>query len=309
LEAVVIDHLTKIYRRPERLVLDSICLSIAQSEIFGLLGPNGAGKTTLLKILATLVLPISGKAFVNGYDVVKEEMKVRRLIGLFTGRERSFYFRLSGQQNLEFFGAMQGLKRPMLKRRIAEILARLGLDEHKDQMYMKYSTGMKRKLGLARALLADPPVYLLDEPTSSLDPASVREIHQIIRELKSQGKTILLATHNMHEAEQLCDRIGILNAGRLLKVDTSENLRALFEETHIIMKISHSLSPEQFGYLQSLEGVTQVVAQDSSLQVYTRDPKRVLDEVIRSVHEETVLQDLQIERPSLEDVFIRLTAA
>ncbi|MEM4408289.1 MAG: ABC transporter ATP-binding protein [Candidatus Caldarchaeum sp.] len=307
MEATVIDHLTKIYHRPKRLVLDSICLSIAKGEIFGLLGPNGAGKTTLLKILATLVLPTSGKVFVNGYDVVKEEEKVRQLIGLFTGRERSFYFRLSGQQNLEFFGAMQGLKRPILKKRIAEILARLGLDAHKDQMYMNYSTGMKRKLGLARALLADPPIYLLDEPTSSLDPTSVREIHQIIRELKSQNKTILLATHNMHEAEQLCDRIGILNAGQLLKVDTSENLRALFEETQIILKISHSLSPERLSYLQGLEGVTQLVAQDSNLRIYSRDPKRVLDEIIRSVHEETTLQDLHIEHPSLEDVFIRLT--
>ncbi|MEM2941776.1 MAG: ABC transporter ATP-binding protein [Thermoproteota archaeon] len=307
MEAIVIDHLIKIYHRPKRLVLDSICLSIAKGEIFGLLGPNGAGKTTLLKILATLVLPTSGKVFVNGYDVVKEEEKVRQLIGLFTGRERSFYFRLSGQQNLEFFGAMQGLKRPILKKRIAEILARLGLDAHKDQMYMNYSTGMKRKLGLARALLADPPIYLLDEPTSSLDPTSVREIHQIIRELKSQNKTILLATHNMHEAEQLCDRIGILNAGQLLKVDTSENLRALFEETQIILKISHSLSPERLSYLQGLEGVTQLVAQDSNLRIYSRDPKRVLDEIIRSVHEETTLQDLHIEHPSLEDVFIRLT--
>lgn len=309
MEAVVIDHLTKIYRRPQRLVLDSICLSVAKGEIFGLLGPNGVGKTTLLKILATLVLPTSGQVLVNGYDVVKQGEKVRRLIGLFTGRERSFYFRLSGQQNLEFFGAMQGLKGPMLKRRIAEILARLNLNEHKNQMYMKYSTGMQRKLSLARALLADPPIYLLDEPTSSLDPASVREIHRIIRELKSQGKTVLLATHNMHEAEQLCDRIGILNAGRLLKVDTSENLRALFEETQIIMKIPHGLSSERLGYLQSLEGVTQLVAQDSSLRVYTRDPQHVLNAIIRSVLEETALQDLEIERPSLEDVFIRLTAA
>lgn len=307
MEAVVIDHLTKVYDRPERLVLDSICLSVAQGEVFGLLGPNGAGKTTLLKILATLVLPTSGKAFVNGYDVVKQEEKVRRLIGLFTGRERSFYFRLSGQQNLEFFGAMQGLKQPMLKQRVAEILTRLGLYEHKDQMYMEYSTGMKRKLGLARALLADPLIYLLDEPTSSLDPASVREIHQIIRELRSQGKTVLLATHNMYEAEQLCDRIGILNVGRLLKVDTSENLRALFEETQITLKVSHSLSSGLLGYLQGLEGVTQLVAQDSNLQIYTRDPKRVLDEIIRSVHKETALQDLHVEHPSLEDVFIRLT--
>lgn len=308
MEAIVIDHLTKIYHRPRRLVLDSVCLSIAPGEIFGLLGPNGAGKSTLLKILATLVLPTSGKVFVSGYNVVKEERKVRRLIGLFTGRERSFYFRLTGWQNLEFFGAMQGLKQPMLKRRIAEILDRLGLTAHKDQMYMEYSTGMKRKLGLARALLADPPIYLLDEPTSSLDPTSTREVHQIIRELKSHGKTVLLATHNLHEAEQLCDRIGILDAGRLLKVDTSQNLRAFFKETQIILKISHSLSPGRLNHLQGLEGVTRLVVQNSCLRVYTRDPRRVLDEIIRSVHEETALQDIQVKCPSLEDVFIRLTA-
>ncbi len=308
MDAIIIDHLTKIYRKPDRVVLDSVCLSIAKGEIFGFLGPNGAGKTTLLKILATLVLPTEGKAFVNGYDVVKQEEKVRRLIGLFTGRERSFYFRLTGQQNLEFFGVMQGLKCPVLKRRIAEILTRLDLNEHKDQRYMEYSTGMKRKLGLARALLTDPPIYLLDEPTSSLDPASAREIHRIISELKFQGKTVLLATHNMHEAEQLCDRIGILKAGQLLKVDTSKNLRALFEESQIILKMSHSLSPGRLGYLQSLEGVAHLVAQDSSLRVYTRDPRCVLDKIIRGVHEEAALQDLHIERPSLEDVFIRLTA-
>ena len=308
MEAIVIDRLSKIYHKPERLALDSVCLSISRGEIFGLLGPNGAGKTTLIKVLATLVLPTSGIAFVNGYDVVKEEKEVRRCIGLVTGSERSFYFRLTGWQNLEFFGAMQGLKQPMLKRRIAEILDRLGLTAYKDQMYMKYSTGMKKKLGLARALMANPFIYLLDEPTSSLDPTSTREVHQIIRELKSHGKTVLLATHNLHEAEQLCDRIGILDAGRLLKVDTPQNLRAFLEETQIILKISRSLSPGRLNHLQGLEGVTRLVVQDSCLRVYTSDPRRVLDEIIRSVQEEAALQDLQIERPSLEDVFIRLTA-
>jgi ABC-2 type transport system ATP-binding protein len=300
------ENLTKIYKA-NVVANDSISLTIGKDEIFTLLGPNGAGKTTLIKILATLVLPTSGTARVNGYDILKEENKVRRSIGLSTGRERSFYFRLTGQQNLEFFGALQGLRGRGLKARVEHLLKTLGLWEHKDRKYMKYSSGMKKRLSLARALLPDPPVLLLDEPTSGIDPSSTGDIHQMIRELKDDGKTILLATHDMRDSEKLSDRIGILKEGRLIKVDTPDNLKNLFREAVIVVEPARSLNLEDLDGLRQLQSVENVLSQDGAIRIYSRKPHEILDEAIRVIGARTLLRDVRIERPGLEEVFIRLT--
>lgn len=248
---IVTKNLAKIYRKNGRILANAnISITINKGEIFSLLGPNGAGKTTLIKILATLVIPTSGTAKVNGYDILKEENKVRRSIGLSTGRERSFYFRLTAKQNLEFFGSLQGLKGGELKARVEYVLRELGL--YKDRKYMKYSNGMKKKLSLARALLADPSVYLLDEPTCGIDPSAAQEIREMIKELRNKGKTILLATHNTDEAEKLSDTIGILKKGRLIKVGAPQDLKDLFREATIIIETGRSLS------LKALDGLRQL---------------------------------------------------
>jgi ABC-2 type transport system ATP-binding protein len=301
------EGLTKIYEKARILANDNISLRIGKGKVFALLGPNGAGKTTLIKILSTLVLPTSGTAKVNGYDILKHGSKVRRSIGLSTGRERSFYFRLTGTQNLEFFGALREVKGRESKSRIEHLMRVLGLWEHKDRKYMKYSTGMKKKLSLARAMLTDPPIYLLDEPTSGIDPASARDIREMITGLKDREKTILVATHDMHEAEELSDEIGILNEGKLIKKDTPGNLRNLFQAAAIIVKPARRLSLEDVAGLRRLPSVKGVIAQDGTIRVDSREPHAILDEVIKVVRAQAPLTDVKIVKPSLEEVFIRLT--
>jgi ABC-2 type transport system ATP-binding protein len=215
------------FRRAERIqALRGVDLHVQKGEIFGLLGPNGAGKTTLLKILSCLVLPDRGRAVVAGEDVVHEG-KVKPKIGLVHTDERSFYWRLSGRENLDFFSQLYDVPRKRSKARINELLERVDMVEPADRRFADYSSGMKQRLAIARALLHDPPILLMDEPTRSLDPASAMALRTFIRdELKARdGKTVLLATHNLREAETMCDRVAILVKGKVREIGTVEEVR------------------------------------------------------------------------------------
>jgi len=205
------------YPKKEGFALDDITLSVRPGEIFTLLGPNGAGKTSLIRILAGLIIPREGSVSVCGYDIDSNEYRARKSIGLVLGDERTFYFRLSGAQNLEFFGGLFGGKRRPVKRRVAEVLELVGLEKDAGLQYMRYSTGMKKRLSLARALMHEPEVLLLDEPNSGVDPHSARKIREVIVSLKEQKRTILLTTHDMEEAEKMSDTIGFLKNGKLIK--------------------------------------------------------------------------------------------
>src|SRR5512136_310135 len=215
-----------IFKRKEPSVVtavDHLTLKIEEGELFGLLGPNGAGKTTLVKILCTLLPPDEGEAYVNGFDVVRQQMDVRRSLGtLFSVGERGVFWRLNGYRNLEFFSAIYNVPRRKRHERIMEVLDLVGLKDKAFEHYQKYSGGMKRKLALARALLPDPPILLLDEPTVGLDVISSRSMREFIRKNLSEeaGKTVLYTTHYVEEASQICDRVGILNRGRLVACDT-----------------------------------------------------------------------------------------
>ncbi len=300
-------ELCKIYSKGRIVANDRISLRVEDGKVFCLLGPNGAGKTTLIKILATLVLPTSGTAKVSGYDILKQGNDVRKAIGLSTGRERSFYYRLTGRQNLEFFGALRGLKGKDLGRRTEQLLNVLDLWEHKDRKYMKYSSGMKKKLSLARALLTDPPVLLLDEPTSGIDPVSTRDIRGMIRSLRDSGKSILVATHDMREAEELSDRIGILKTGKLIKDDTPERLRSAFRTSVIVIKHARDLAADAMVELQRLPSVEEVNTKDSTVSIHCRRPHAILNDVVRVIQRRTSLTDVKVTKPSLENVFIRMT--
>jgi ABC-2 type transport system ATP-binding protein len=193
-----------------------INLTVERGEIFGLLGPNGAGKTTLTKMLCTLLLPSSGTATICGYDLVKQQGKVKSRVALISSEERSFYWRLTGRQNLNFYSALYGLSRDQSRKRIPEVLKLVGMTEAADRRFQEYSTGMKQRMALARGLLADPEIFFMDEPTKGLDPVAARNLHDFIREqLVPQGKTIILATHYLTEAEQVCDRVGIMYDGEM----------------------------------------------------------------------------------------------
>ena len=203
---------------PETWALRDITLEVAEKSIFGLLGPNGAGKTTLLKILSGLILPTEGSARVAGHDVAASDTVIKRLLGYVSSDERSFYWRLTGRQNLSFFGSLYESHGGALRDRIQYLLARLELTGKADQPFGEYSSGMKQRFSVARALLHDPPIMLLDEPTRSLDPISAKHLRRFIgEELNGRdGKTLILATHNLQEAEQLCSKVAVLSKGKLL---------------------------------------------------------------------------------------------
>lgn len=224
---VTLDHIEFRYPKRKQFSLSEISFSIRSGEIFTLLGPNGAGKTTLIRILSGLILPQKGNLSICGMDMLGQGYKARRQIGLVLGDERTFYYRLTGAQNLEFFGGLHGLSRRALKSRVPEVLEMVGLTKDARLQFMRYSTGMRKRLNMARALLHNPQVLLLDEPNSGVDPESARRIRHIILDLKKQGRAILLATHVMDEAERVSNRIGFLKNGRLIRTGTADDFKKL----------------------------------------------------------------------------------
>jgi ABC-2 type transport system ATP-binding protein len=212
--------------REKRLALAGIDLEVAEGEFLGLLGPNGAGKTTLFKVLSTLILPDAGSATVLGQDVVRSPAGTRRLLAPVIADERSLHWRLSAEENLRLFAALHGVPRRAVEGRARELLALVGLDATAAQLVGTFSSGMKQRLLVARALLARPRVLLLDEPTRSLDPISARALRSFLRDelVGNQGCTVLLATHSADEAFDLCDRVAVLDRGRLLATGPVERL-------------------------------------------------------------------------------------
>ncbi len=205
--------------RHEVHALRSVTLEIERGEVFGIVGPNGAGKTTLLKILSTLVLPSCGTARINGADLIRGAAAVRRSIGLATGEERGFYWRLTGRENLEFFGGLRGFSPRDARRRASQALELVDLLPMGEELLIRYSTGMRQRLGLARALLGQPQVLLLDEPTRSLDPVAAQGMQALIRRLATDERaTVVIATHNLDEAEGVCTHVAILADGMVRSV-------------------------------------------------------------------------------------------
>lgn len=219
--------------KPKKLdapAVNQVSLAIPEGEIFGLLGPNGAGKTTLVKMLSTLITPTSGTALVNGYSL-KQEQALKATLGLVTSDERSFYWRLSGTENLRFFAALHGMAKTKTTKRVAEVLDLVELTEKADKAFRFYSTGMRQRLSIARALLHEPTILFLDEPTKGLDPTATQLLHRLIQEkLTRQEKiTVFLTTHRLDEAETLCDRIAIMNKGEILACGKLSQLQEEFD--------------------------------------------------------------------------------
>jgi len=232
-------RLRAFFRRPVKdpvEALRDVSFEVETGEIFGLIGRNGAGKTTLTKIVATLVQPTTGNVSVHGRDSVRDDEHVRRYIGLATAEERSFYWRLTSEQNLMFFARLHGLSDRVAKQRIEDVFAKLELDEVARRRFGEMSTGNKQRLAVARAMLASPPVLLLDEPTRSLDPLAAARMRDLIRSLAEQDPpvTIFLTSHNLAEVETLCARVAIISRGRIRALDTPRNLRDLTSESELV---------------------------------------------------------------------------
>jgi ABC-2 type transport system ATP-binding protein len=218
------------FDRTTTTVVSDVSFNAAAGEFLGLLGPNGAGKTTLLKMLSTLILPDAGSATVGGMDVVRDAAAVREMVSPCLAMERSLYYRLTAQQNLEVFADLQGLEKRERKRRIADVLQAVSLADTGSKMVGQFSSGMLQRLLIARALLTTPRLLLLDEPTRSLDPISAREFRTFLRDelARQRGCAVILATHNAEEAFELCDRVGVLNHGRMLASGVASRLSREF---------------------------------------------------------------------------------
>jgi ABC-2 type transport system ATP-binding protein len=305
--AVTVEEVTRVFeprrRRDERVVaLDRVSLEIPQGEIHGLLGPNGAGKTTLVKILSTVLVPTSGRAHVLGHDVVDEAKAVRPLIGIVFGGERGLYWRLTGRQNLEYWGALYRLSAGETRRRAQQLLERVGLRDKADERVEKYSRGMKQRLHLARGLVGDAKVLFLDEPTTGMDPLAAREFRNLIGELKGEGRTILLATHDMVEAENVCDRVTLIDRGTILATESPRSLgRVISRYQRIDVE---GAEPALLRQLQALPGVQSISENDGSARIEIAE-EGATGAVLKLLVDAGVTS-MKTSLPSLEEVYVHL---
>ena len=297
--------------------IDNLNLTVKKGELFGLLGPNGAGKTTLVKMLCTLLPPDGGTALVNGFDIVKQQMQVKRSLGtLFSVGERGFFWRLNGYRNLEFFAAIYNVPRQKRRERILEVLRLVGLENNTYMLFQRYSGGMKRKLALARTLLPDPPIIMLDEPTTGLDAISSRNIRDFVQHtVRETGKTVLYTTHYIEEAAQICTKIGILKQGKIVAYDTPEALKAKIKKDEQIDLVVEDISQPQIEKMRAIQGVISVTEKaEQDLMADQRDLHVELQNVdqLPSVFDFLFEQKIKLvnfkrEEPTLEDAFIELT--
>lgn len=322
--AVAIDHLSKTYpvpfarlkqffrrsSKPPVEALRDVSFDVHEGEIFGLIGRNGAGKTTLTKIVATLVQPTSGSVAVKGYDSVRDEEEVRTRVGLATAEERSFYWRLTVEQNLMFFARLYGLSDAQARRRITELIERFELQELARRRFGELSTGNKQRMAFARAMLASPPILLLDEPTRSLDPMAAARMRALIQSLANSQPpvSILLTSHNLVEVEELCQRVAIISRGRIRALDTPARMRALHKQTERVQLKVRGAALEAEGIRRVLSGMLHDLevkeADRSALITFTRETDDdLLDAATRALHEiGASIISLDTERTTLLEV-------
>ena len=301
--------------RQEIVAVDGVDLEIPRGEIFGLLGPNGAGKTTTIRMLCTLLVPSGGTARVWGFDVAAQATEVRRSLGVVLSGERSVYWKLTGRENLEYFASLYQVPRDVARGRIVDLLERVELTPRADDLVERYSTGMRQRLALIKAMVHNPPILLLDEPTTGLDPQAARNIRDLIRHLHaSEGKTVILTTHYMEEADQLCDRIGIIDHGRIIALDSPQVLKRSLGQGPVL-RFEIEGGPEELdGTLRAVRGVSAVSVSapggDGSRELVLRltDARDALPRAVEAINRGGAhVRHLQLVETSLEDVFIHLT--
>jgi ABC-2 type transport system ATP-binding protein len=287
-----------------------VTFGVAEGELFGLLGPNGAGKTTTIKMLITLLIPTSGSASVLGFDVVKDARKVRERIGYVFGGDRGLYDRLSGLDNLRYFAELYAVPAREQRKRIDELLEMVGLKGRESERVEGYSRGMRQRLHIARGLLHDPPVVFLDEPTIGVDPVGARELRTTIASLTEAGKTVLLTTHYMFEADQLCDRIAVITRGEIVAEGTPAELKALVSEGRVLEVEVFGVEDAAVERVRGVEGVRALNVEDrdqAQVLVIQTDERDVTSAVL------TQLAGAQVGRvsarePSLEDAYVQLVS-
>jgi ABC-2 type transport system ATP-binding protein len=305
---IEVKSLTKMFNK--FTAVDGISFDVKKGEIFGLLGPNGAGKSTTLRMLSTLARPTKGTAIIGGFDIAKDDNEVRKLIGI-VSEKMIMYNRLTAKENLWFFGSLFNIPKDVLKKRIDDLLELVQLTKWKNAQVGTFSTGMRQRMNVVRALLNLPQVLFLDEPTLGLDPQSSVEIREFIKKLnRENGTTVVITTHMMVDADLLCDRIAIVDHGKIVALDTSANLKKTISgaDTTIISLEISNLSPELITALRELECVDAVTQENTlNLRIIVHGSEAfdsVIDKVRKMGGKISSMQNLQ---PSLEDVFLHIT--
>jgi ABC-2 type transport system ATP-binding protein len=319
---ITIRNLSKVYVSKERSglfgsrqrtveALRDINLDIWPGEMFGLLGPNGAGKTTLIKCLTTLLLPTRGTAWINGFEIGRDENQVRASVGCMLMGERGLYWKLTGRENLDFFGSLYHIPPNVRRRRADELVEQLNLGEFVDRTVETYSSGQRMKLAFAKTLINDAPILVLDEPTNTLDVPSARELRKVVKQLNQQGHTVIYTTHQMAEAEELCDRVAIIDRGQIIALGTVDELKATIDQTGVI-KVAGAIPPGARQAVRSLDGVQEVAISSKNgltqLIVVSPQPRRLLPDLIRVLFDQgAVIEDISPAQVTLEDVFVAKT--
>jgi ABC-2 type transport system ATP-binding protein len=303
-------HTGTLRRRSKEIeAVRGVSFQIAKGELFGLLGPNGAGKTTTIKMLITLLIPTSGEARVLGYDVVKQAREVRKRIGYVFGGERGVYERLSGYDNLRYFAELYGVPGREQKQRIEELLELVGLKGREHERAEGYSRGMKQRLHIARGLLHDPEVVFLDEPTIGLDPVGARELRATIASLADAGKTILLTTHYMFEADALCDRIAVINRGQIVAEGTPAALKSRVASGSVVEVEVFGVGEETVTKLRELNGVRAVSVEEreqAQLLIVQTDADVELTHAVLGYLDGANVGRVSQRAPTLEDAYVAL---
>jgi ABC-2 type transport system ATP-binding protein len=298
----------KAPKKFEVVAVDGISLEIGAGEIFGLLGPNGAGKSTTIGILTTRTRPTSGRAFIGDYDVWREQVKAKRLIGVVPQRP-NLDFALTAREILVFHGAYFGQSARERERRADEMLTKFQLTDRASHMVRTFSGGMMQRLSIARAMMHDPEVLFLDEPSAGLDPQTRLLLWDIVREYNRLGKTIVLTTHYMDEADSLCGRLAIVDHGRIIAQDTPAGLKAAIPGGYLLRLRFDRVSPELFAEFQKLPGVTEVrAAGEASADVYASRGGPLMGPIVNAAQAAGFeLHDVHISEPSLETLFLHHT--
>ncbi|OPY50501.1 MAG: Trehalose/maltose import ATP-binding protein MalK [Methanosaeta sp. PtaU1.Bin060] len=303
-EMILVENLSKSFSTHK--VVDEVSFQVHSGETLGLLGPNGAGKTTTIRMLTGLVRPSSGTITVGGYDVLKNPIEAKRLFGI-SPQEASFHPHLSIAEDLYFYARLRGLSRSESRLQSRDTIAWAKLEEHSAKNGRQLSGGMQRRLLMARALITDPPVLYLDEPTTGLDPQSRHALWDYISELKGRKKTIILTTHYMEEAEMLCDRVIIIDHGRIIAQGSPSLLRrSVGIDSVLTLKPRRPFSSADLLVLKKFSGVMDLHSSNGGLLIHLKE-KESLDEIVVTASRLAGIEELNLKEPSLEDVFLQLT--
>jgi ABC-2 type transport system ATP-binding protein len=302
---ITVDNLVKRYNG--HTAVDGVSFEINRGEIFGLLGPNGAGKSTIISILCCLLEPTLGSVVIDGSDIRKNANNIKKIIGV-VPQEISLYHTLTARENLAFYGKIYGLSGRTLKSRIEALLDMVGLTERADDLLEGYSGGMKRRINIAAALLHEPRILYLDEPTTGVDPQSRRRIYDTIQDLNRQGMTVLLTTHQMEDAEKLCHRIAIMDKGKLIALDTLKGLLELVGESDLIHVLAPEILPGPVESIKRMPGVQKVSLDDGNMTIQLLRGRESLVGIIDILtSSKTQVESIYIKEPDLETLFLHLT--